>query len=169
MRHPLFAVVLLTTVMGFSVAQAQSSLSRGDVLGIEGTWALDSDPSEARPSERRVITVGPDRLTVVIHRASVAPVTLIYKFDGSDSESPFGQGTATARLRQDDGRLLTITVFTVNDAPVTVNEFLRVNAEQTELTVETMLRVEHGYQGVRPTLESKAPNVGTAVRVFRRQ
>src|SRR5688500_13563179 len=147
MRHPLSAVVLLTTLIGVSGPQAQSSLSRADVIGVEGTWALDSEPSDAGPSERRVITVATDSLTVVIHRATAAPVTLIYKFDGSDTESPFGQGTATARLRQEGGRLLTVTVFTVNDAPVTVNELISLNPERTELTVETMLRVEHGYQG----------------------
>ena len=167
--HHLLYTVGLTTLIGVSVVQAQSSVSAGELVGFDGTWALDLDRSEAGPAERRVITVAADSFAVVIHRDDVPPVTLIYKFDGSESVNPFGRGTATSRLRQEDGQLLTVTVFTVSDTPVTINEFLRLNAERTQLTVETMLRVEHGYQGVRPPLESKAPNVGTAIRVFRRQ
>jgi hypothetical protein len=170
MRHRLYAVILLTTLIGASVSEAQSRLSAGEVSGFEGTWALDPEPSKPGPAESRVITVGTDGLAVAIHRREdVPPVMLTYKFDGSESVSPFGQSTATSRLRLEGGRLLTVTVFIVSDAPVTVHEFLRLNAERTELTVETMVRVEHGYQGVRPSVESKAPNVGTAVRVFRRK
>jgi hypothetical protein len=37
------------------------------------------------------------------------------------------------------------------------------------MTVETTLRVEHGYEGVRPVLETGAPNVSKATNVFHRE
>jgi hypothetical protein len=169
MRH-LYAAILLATVLGPSVSQAQSRLSAEEVIGFQGTWALDAEGSEPGPAESRVITVAGDGLAVAIHRRQDAPpVNLMYKFDGSESVSPFGQSTATSRLRLEGDKLLTVTVFIVSDAPVTVHELLHLNAERTELTVETMARVEHGYQGVRPSGDSKTPNVGTAVRVFKRK
>ena len=165
----LFAVILVTLI-GASASQAQSRLSAADARGLEGTWALDADPAGPVPAERRVITLAGDGLVVAIHRREdMPPVLLSYKFDGSESVTPFGKSTATARLRLEEGQLRTVTVFIVNDAPVTVHEALHLNLEETELTVETMVRVEHGYQGVRPSVESKTPHAGTAVRVFRRR
>ena len=38
-----------------------------------------------------------------------------------------------------------------------------------EMTVETVLKVEHGYQGVQPSLQSSAPNASTSTNVFRKQ
>ena len=52
---------------------------------------------------------------------------------------------------------------------MTVTERVRLNSGGTEMTLERTVRVEHGYLGVAPALESAAPHVSKATIVFRKQ
>jgi len=61
---------------------------------------------------------------------------------------------------------VTITVFNVNDRPVTVQERLRIT--QGDLTATVFLRMEHGYEGVRPALEKRPANVSETMMYFRK-
>ena len=47
--------------------------------------------------------------------------------------------------RWDGPALVTTTIRKVNDFPITTVERRTLNADRTEMTVETTLRVEHGY------------------------
>src|SRR5687768_14589827 len=120
MHHLLPSVLLLAVLIGAAAPNAQSGVSAAQVVGFGGTWALDPAGSQAGPGERRVISVTTDGMAVTIDRDDTPPVTLFYKFDGSESVIPFGSGTATSSLRQEAGHPLTVAVFIVNDAPVTV-------------------------------------------------
>jgi hypothetical protein len=163
----------LYTVFGLVAAgHAQSTLSQADVAVYEGTWLLDplrSGLTEA-DAERRVITTGPTWMRVDIYRAQDAqPISLMYNFDGSPTANPFGTGTAVSKLRREAHGLVTETVFTVKDQPVTVHELLPVRPEGSDLAIAVTLRVEHGYQGTPPALARTAPNVSKGTKLFRKQ
>jgi hypothetical protein len=97
------------------------------------------------------------------------PPTLTYSLDGSDTVNRFGAASATAKLRREGDALLTETIYTIKDQPVTVRELLRTTPDGSELTIEVTLRVEHGYQGAQRPLEQNPPNVSTAVMVFQKE
>ena len=168
MRRRLPAPLAVAMVLlGTHALSGQWSLSAADFMEFQGTWVLELARSESRSTERRVITMAPEWLRVEVQRAADDhPFALIYKFDGSETMTAFGKGSATSRLRREGADLITETVYVVNDQPVTVTERLRITPDGTEMTAETMLRVEHGYQGVKSPLESSAPNLVKARMVF---
>ena len=163
----LVAVVLASGVLQAEVPPLQAEVPPAEVARLAGTWELDTKGDPSLPAERRIITVSSDSLHVEIVRAEDArPPRLTYRFNGQDAVAEFGSGTATARLIREGSAVVTETVYEINKSPITVREALSVNAEGTELTVNTTLRVEHGYQGPLPTGATKASNVSNAVVVF---
>ena len=153
-------------------AGPQQAVSRSDAAPFEGTWVLDPVRSgmTAEDAERRVITADPTAMRVEIHRKEDAyPISLIYKFDGSSTESPFGAGRAVSKLAREGEGLLLQTVFTIRDQPVTVHELLPSRPNGAELAIAVMLRVEHGYQGVAPAAGRTPPNVSKTTKFFHKQ
>ena len=115
--------------------------------GFRGRLDPRLTKSGATDPERRVITHGPEWMRVEIHRpGDVRPPVLIYKLDGSPNVNPFGSGTATTEIRRDRNDIVTVTVFTMSDRPVTVQERLQITAAG-DMTAAVLVRVEHGYQG----------------------
>ena len=107
-------------------------------------------------------------MRVEIHRAGDShPPVLIYNLDGSRHVNAFGPGTATTQIRRDGDDIVTVTVVNIEDRPVTVEERLRLISAR-ELAVAVLVRVEHGYEGVRPTLEKHGANVSEGSKIFRR-
>ena len=170
----LLTVIATLTVLWCSAAtgHAQLTLSVADVSSFQGTWLLDlsrSALSEA-DSERRVITTDATSMRIDVYRVQDAhPFTLIYQFDGSATVTPFGEGTAVSKLRREPQGLVTETVYAVKAQPITVQEFLPLGPDGAELTIQVVLRVEHGYQGVRTPLDRAPPNVAKATKVFLKQ
>ena len=166
------AVGVLVMLCGSAPAgQALPPISAADAAPFQGTWILDLMRSGLgdTAAERRVITVDATALRVEVHRPrDTRPFTLVYNFDGSPTTAPFGDGTAVSTLRREGAGLLTETVYTVKERPVTVREVLSVPAGD-EMAVEVMVRVEHGYQVVTPTLDSAAPNAAKAIKFFQKQ
>jgi hypothetical protein len=161
---------LAVLVLVAPVVNAQVSSPAVDFTQLAGTWQLDTAGNSSVAAERRVITLSPDWLRVEIQRAEDdRPPVLTYRFDGRDVANPFGAGKATSRLLREGGAIVTETIYEVRNAPVTVREMLSVNPAGTELTVNTTVRVEHGYEGALSPGEKKSPNVSTATVVFRRQ
>lgn len=152
--------------------RAQSYVSAADVAAFQGTWVLDlmrSGLTEAA-AERRVITTDTTSMRVAVYRPRDGrPFTLVYNLDGSPTTNSFGDGTAVSRLRREGPGFLTETVYTVRDQPVTVRELLAPTPTGGDLTIEVMVRVEHGYQGVPPSLESGAPNAAKATKFFQKK
>ena len=167
-RHAwLLILVVLFGSGGLSYAR-QQPLTAPDVAGFAGQWTLDLSKSAATEPERRVITVNPVAMRVELHRpGDDRPPVLIYNLDGSRNVNPFGSGTATTEIRREGRDIITVTVFTVNDRPVTVQERLQVTGS-TDMTAAVVVRVEHGYQGVRPALEKGAPNASETLKHFRK-
>jgi len=155
-----------------SAGHTQTIASPADVAAFQGTWALDlvrSGLTEAA-AERRVITSDSTAMRIEVFRTRDArPFFLVYNLDGSPTSNPFGDGSAVSKLRREGSGFLTETVYTVKDQPVTVREFFPPTPTGSEMAIEVMVRVEHGYQGVPPPLESGAPNAAKATKYFRKQ
>ena len=147
----------------------QTELKASDLASFVGTWTLDSEKSGTRDPERRIISTGAGWLRVELHRPGDAqPPVLIYNLDGSRNVNSFGAATATTEVRRDGDDIITLTVFNIRDRPVTVEERLRLSPAG-ELAVAVLVRVEHGYGGVQPALEKRAPNVSEGSKVFRKE
>jgi len=161
----LVALVLVSPLVG-----AQGPGPAADFTRLAGTWQLDVAGNPSVSAERRVITLSPEWFRMEIHRAEDdRPPVLIYRFDGRETENPFGAGKATSRLNREGGAIVTETIYEVRNSPITVREALSVNPAGTEMTVSTTLRVEHGYEGVLSAGEKKSPNVSNTTAVFRKQ
>ena len=162
-------LLILGLLFGRGALYAQQQpLSAADLAVFAGQWTLDLSKSAATEPERRVITVAPDAMRVELHRpGDDRPPVLIYNLDGSRNVNPFGSGTATTEIRREGPDIITVTVFTVNDRPVTVQERLQVTGP-TDMSAAVTVRVEHGYQGVRPALEKGAPNASETLKHFRK-
>ena len=161
---------LAVLVFASSLARAQAPAPPANMAQLAGTWELDTAGNASVPAERRIITVSPDSLRIEIHRKEDSrPPVLTYRFDGRDAVNAFGAGKATTRLLREGGGVVTETIYEIRNSPVTMREALSVNPAGTELTVNSTLRVEHGYEGALPGGESKPPNVSNATTVFRRQ
>ena len=169
MRKPRYAGLLISAVLcGDIGAHAQEGITAPELERYVGAWALDTVESGATEPERRVITLGPGWMRVEIHRpGDDHPPVLIYNLNGSPNVNPFGSGVATTELRRDRNGIVTVTVFTINDRPVTVQEHLQITSAG-DMTVAVLLRVEHGYQGVPPTLEKRGANVSETSKYFRK-
>ena len=101
-------------------------------------------------------------------RTGERQTTTIYKLDGSEYVTPFGSGTAQTKLRWDGAKLVTETVYIIENAPVTVIETRSLNADGTEMTVDFFLRIEHGYGGVSRPSESGSPNASTTRDLYKK-
>jgi hypothetical protein len=160
--------MLRTFALLFALAQA--SQPPADVARLAGTWQLDTAGNLSVAAERRIITVSPEWLRVELQRSEDArPPVLTYRFDGRDQVNPFGTGKATSRLLREGGAIVTETVYEIRNSPITVRETFSLNPAGTELTVNSVLRVEHGYEGQLAAGQTKPPNVSTSTMVFRRQ
>ncbi len=177
MRRFCAAVVVLTTSFSWGAAsQGQSRLAPADLASLEGTWVLDVMDSGLTPAdaERRVMVVGPTWLRLdITHPAPAQPFTLIYNLDGSENVNAFGTDTAVTKLIREADNIRLETVFTLNKQAVTMYEVMPLASKGSDLTVEAMLRVEHGYQGVAPAGfgagSRTPPNVSNAKKIFRKE
>jgi hypothetical protein len=59
---------------------------------------------------------------------------------------PTGVDVTKSRFEWKDGRLMLMTVLTVNGKAVTSTEALTLSADGRELIVETVLQIHHGYE-----------------------
>src|SRR5687768_7037680 len=121
-----------------SAGHTQSIVSAADVAAFQGTWVLDlmrSGLTEVA-AERRVITTDSTAMRIEVFRTRDArPFTLVYNLDGSPTSNPFGDGSAVSKLRREGSGLLTETVYTVKDQPVTVREFLPPTPNGSEMAI----------------------------------
>ena len=169
--HRAALIVLAVLVPTLAFAQAAGKVTPADLKVLEGTWILDVERSglTQAEAERRVMSAGPGWLRLDLHRAGDAqPVALIYNLDGSSNVNAFGAGTAVTKLTREGDQMVLETVFTVNNQAVTLNERVPL-VPGLNLPVETMLRVEHGYQGVPTAGVRTPPNISNVKKIFTKQ
>src|SRR5215204_250656 len=127
MRSQRSGWLLMLGLLGWAVTLTgqQAGLTAADVEPLVGEWTLDAPKSGVSDPERRVITFGVGWVRVEIHRpGDERPPTLTYMLDGSSNTTPFGAGTATTQIRRERAEIITVTVITINERPVTVEERL---------------------------------------------
>jgi hypothetical protein len=151
-----------------SVGHAQGGITAAELAPLVGSWTLDAARSGQADPERRVLSMGPGWMRVEIQRPTDdRPISLMYNLDGTKNVSPYGAGTATTEMRRENNDIVTVTIVTINNSPVTVVERLAVTPEDV-MTAAVTLRVEHGYQGVQPALQTRPSNVAETLKHFRR-
>ena len=169
MRNQRHAWLLILGVLCSGVgADAQKGLTAPDIAAFVGDWTLDLTKSGATDLERRIISHGPGWMRVEIHRpGDVRPPGPDIQTGRFAEREHIRVGTATTEIRRDRNDIVTVTVFTISDRPVTVQERLQITAAG-DMTAAVLVRVEHGYQGVLPALEKQAPNVAETSNYFRK-
>ena len=140
--------ILLTLVSLVLAAQLVGAQSRPD---FTGTWRLDPSRSESAhqgqsaPPERLVILQTPEELRIETHHQQQTQV-VTYPTDGSERIGRTGDTAVKSRMRWDGPRLVTDAVYTISGVPVTTSQVRILSADGREMTVESSVRVEHGYQ-----------------------
>jgi len=160
MTHVLTAVLLAVVVSGTSHAQTKPDFS--------GKWVMDASRSQSAVQNEPVrsltlvITQSPTELRIETTRDERA-WTVVYRPGSPDSVLATGQkGLIAATYHWDGSKLVTETISDVNGATVSSKAIFTLDQTAGELTVESLLIVEHGY-----TLRG-SQNYGSGKDVFKK-
>jgi hypothetical protein len=152
--------LLRVAIVAFIVVGALPQAVQGQ-QGSEkfaGTWVLDLKRSEsleqsnATPKETIVITSKGDALQIESTRGHY---TEMIRYTNGSLETLGTAGTAGAGspprmgviLKWDASELRTATPMWISETPITVVETRRLSRDGMEMTIETRVDVQHGYQG----------------------
>ena len=157
---------LLSALLAASLAiwQASPASSKPD---FSGSWTLDRDQSEsanqAEASAPVTLNIKHDGEAIVIETvrsgkpaARTFPIDLTARRDASQSPS------VSPRAYWDGPRLVTEGAITINGQTVSTRETLSLNPGGSEMTIERLVVVQHGYSF------RGAQNYGTAKDVYKR-
>jgi hypothetical protein len=128
---------------------------------FSGSWTMDRSRSESAMQNEPigpvtvVIAQTPGEVRIETTRTPGSSI-VTYKLDGSEVTIPGG----TAKTHWDGTTLVTEAVRNIQGQTVTTKETRRLNPDGSEMTVETMLVVQHGYS-LRGT-----PNYGAGKDVY---
>lgn len=135
-----------------------------DAAPYAGTWVMDAARSESAHQSTPIgpVTVvikhNPQWLLIETRRAGTTQ-SVVYALDGTDNFNVLESEVAVSKLRWDAGRLVTDTAFTVRGAPITLSALRSLSPDGAEMTVESNMKIEHGYQGTNAPAASKAKDV----------
>jgi hypothetical protein len=157
---------LLAAFLAFTLATWQASpvSSKPD---FSGSWMLDrgqsESPNQSEPIEPVKLTITHDSEQIVIETMRSGkpmvrkfPIDLSARRDGSASPS------VAPRAYWDGARLVTEGAMTIQGQTVSTRETLSLNATGSEMTIERLVVVQHGYSF------RGAQNYGTAKDVYTR-
>ncbi|MGH9385037.1 MAG: hypothetical protein ACRD2N_12200 [Vicinamibacterales bacterium] len=142
-----------------AIGQASSVPLKPD---FTGTWALDRGRSAStNPGERLDIKQTDNEIVVEMTRDG-KPSTRTYPIDPSARPSTGVSADGSSRAYWVGAKLVTEGLGTVQGQTVSTRETLALNPAGTEMTVERLVVVQHGYsfRGAR--------NYGTAKDVYTR-
>ena len=115
---------------------------------FSGTWTMDNSRSDSAAQEQPAGTV----VTVISHTASSLTVKTTRDGQTDTRVYPIGPPTATPdqvngvpRAYWDGGRLINEGAQTIEGQTIAFQEARTLGANGAEMTVETTLKVEHGY------------------------
>lgn len=130
----------------FALASPAGAQTRPD---FSGTWKLDltrSDFAAQVPSPGPVtleIVQSPTEIRIV-STTSRGSNTMTYALGASDEPS-LANSTATPVARWQSDALLTNSLRDIRGQSVTVQQSRRLSADGSEMTVESIVNVQHGY------------------------
>jgi len=138
MNRVLLVVILI--VAAFSTAHAQP---RPD---FSGTWTMDRSRSDSAvqnvPVARMTIVIAQTANEIRIETTRDGQTSaFVHQLDGSETKLP--DGVATTRWV--GTALVTEMIRDVKGVTITTKETRRLNADGSEMLVETVAAVQHGY------------------------
>ena len=127
---------------------------------VSGTWVLDISRSESPGYDglvpRRQSIEHADSTLTVLTDYGERTERLVYTSDGTENILDAQSTDARGSFRWDGSTLVTVIVRTINGQSVTSEQRRTLRAGDQELLVETMTKVEHGYNRPQTALEPKA-------------
>ena len=161
-----YALVLGAVILASS-CQAQSTT-------IVGRWVMDSTRSE---SATQAVPVTTAEITIIETpsqfkiktRQGPDERTVFYNRDGSDTDTKFGNASASGHMKWSGNQLVTDTTYNVRATALAQTATYSLSADGRELTVEYGLRVLHGYEDNHQDAVKKDPNYSGGRDVFVRQ
>ena len=149
-----------------AVAAATIALEAQARPDFSGTWTMDRERSESlhqsTPIEPPTLVITQSDAELAIEtRRSTSTTRSVYKI--LPKAAPGDPGPAAgSRAYWDADTLVTEGARTVQGQTVSVRETRTLNADRTEMTVQTLLVVQHGYSF------RGAKNYGASKDVYRR-
>lgn len=141
-----------------------------EVPDFSGTWTMDLSRSEAAAqavpagAQRVVIRQQPNEIQIdTATKSGLSPETYTIA-----PEKPTDAVLPPATFRWEGPKLVTVLSRAVNGQTVTVTETRSLDPTGAEMTVETMLVVQHGYEGTSGTREPGS-NYSTMKNIFVKQ
>jgi hypothetical protein len=163
MKHCASAVAFASFILAASPAPAQT---RPD---FSGTWIMDASRSQSavqnEPVKSMTVVIVQTPIEVRIEsRRDERVQAITYKPGSADSLSAVNARTSllSSTWYWDGPRLVTETLSDINGATTRTRQVHSLDPTGTEMTIETLLVVEHGY-----TLRG-AQNYGVGKDVFRK-
>jgi hypothetical protein len=117
---------------------------------FSGTWTMDASRSASavqnEPIRSKSMVIRQTATELTIERTTDGNnQTIRYKPGAPDSKGSSAATAAESIWYWDGSRLVTETVGNISEATVRTKEVLSLDTSGNELTVETLLVVEHGY------------------------
>jgi len=156
---------LLVVSFSFLVLSSSHTIRAQGRPDFSGTWSMDRSRSESAMQTDPigpttiVITQTPTSLQMAMTRDG-RTASIAYRLDGAPS--PIPGGTATSHW--EGPTLVTETVRDIQGQTVTTKESRRLNENGSEMLVETVLVVQHGYTLKGTQNYSSGRDVFTRVR-----
>ena len=136
----MMSLVLASLTLGLSFWQS-TPISRPD---FSGSWTLDRSRSDSIDSVTLDIKQDAAQLSIETRRAGKAS-TRTYPFEAAPHSSAETVSAGHAHSYWDGTKLVNETADTISGQTVSYKQTRTMNAAGTEMTVETLTIVQHGY------------------------
>ena len=133
-----------------------------------GTWVMVPDRSGSPQQSVPVATItfditqSPDQIRIVSTSGNGKPITAIYPFGPVPKQPTEPLSADESRAYWQGQKLIVERGGTISGQTVSARQTLSINPDRSEMTVERLVIVQHGY-----TLKG-TPNYSTVTDVFRR-
>lgn len=152
------SLVFTSLAVALALHQATAAPTKPD---FSGTWTMDRSRSQSAGPVTLDIKQTASALSIETTRDGASSVK-IYPIDMSAKPGAGGIDASRSHAYWDGTKLVTEGAGNISGQTVSIRETWSLNAAGTEMTVETLIIVQHGYSfgGTR--------NYGTAKDVFTR-
>lgn len=141
-------------------------LTQAAPVNFSGSWKMVPDrsgsPTQVPPVNEMVFTIDQngDQIRLDVTSPGSPPITATYPFVPAPKPPGDPLPAGQQRAYWDGSRLIVERGGTINGQTVSAKQTLTLNADQSEMTVERLVIVQHGY-----TLQG-TPNYATVKDVF---
>jgi hypothetical protein len=136
----MLSLVFASLTLSLSVLQSLPA-SRPD---FSGSWTMEPGRSQSAESATLEIKQGVDEIIIVTHSAGKTS-TRTYPFEASPHPASETITAGHTHASWDGTKLVTETVSDIKGQTVSYRQIRFLNVSGTEMTVETITIVQHGY------------------------